>query len=97
MTALYRDSLLRRLAIHPALDRLREYDSRKSTDFYHILRVYLQCERDRVLTAQRLFVHKNTLVYRLKRIVEIFDLDLDNAYEREYLTVSFLVMENSGN
>lgn len=97
MTALYRDSLLRRLAIHPALDRLREYDSRKSTDFYHILRVYLQCERDRVLTAKRLFVHKNTLVYRLKRIVEIFDLDLDNAYEREYLTVSFLVMENSGN
>ena len=97
MTALYRDPLLRRLAIHPALDRLREYDSLKSTDFYHILRVYLQCERDRVLTAKRLFVHKNTLVYRLKRIVEIFDLDLDNAYEREYLTVSFLVMENSGN
>ena len=97
MTALYRDPLLRRLAIHPALDRLREYDSLKSTDFYHILRVYLQCERDRVLTAKRLFVHKNTLVYRLKRIVEIFDLNLDNAYEREYLTVSFLVMENSGN
>ena len=64
LTALYRDSLLRRLAIHPALERLREYDSWKSTDFYHILRVYLQCERDRVLTAQRLFVHKNTLVYR---------------------------------
>ena len=55
MTALYRDPLLRRLAIHPALDRLREYDSLKSTDFYHILRVYLQCERDRVLTAKRLF------------------------------------------
>ncbi len=33
MTALYRDPLLRRLAIHPALDRLREYDSLKSTDF----------------------------------------------------------------
>ena len=62
-----------------------------------MLLVYLQCERDMVLTAKMLFVHKNTLVYRLKRIVEIFDLNLDNAYEREYLTVSFLVMENSGN
>ena len=97
LTALYRDSLLRRLAIHPALERLREYDSRKSTDFYHILRVYLQCERNRVLTAKMLFVHKNTLVYRLKKIVEMFGLDLDSAYEREYLAVSFLVMENSGN
>ena len=74
--------------------RLREYDSKKSTDFYKILREYLRCERDRVLTAKRLFVHKNTLVYRLKKIVELFSLDLDDAYEREYLMVSFLVMEN---
>ena len=94
LTALYRDSTLRRLAIHPALGRLREYDSKKSTDFYKILREYLRCERDRVLTAKRLFVHKNTLVYRLKKIVELFSLDLDDAYEREYLMVSFLVMEN---
>ena len=95
LTALYRDSLLRRLAIHPALDRIREYDSRKSTDFYHILEVYLQCERDRVLTAKRLFVHKNTLVYRLKKIEDLFCLNLDDVYEREYLMVSFLVIENS--
>ena len=75
---------------NPALAKIQLYDQIHHTDFYHILRIYLECERDRVLTAQKLFVHKNTLVYRLKKITTLFCLDLDSVYEREYLMVSYL-------
>ena len=43
-----KDETLRRLALHPALDRIRAYDRKKSTDYYHMLKVYLQCEREKV-------------------------------------------------
>ena len=38
-------------------------------------------------------MHKNTLVYRIGRICELCSLDLDDAYEREYLLVSFRCLE----
>jgi sugar diacid utilization regulator len=86
-------SLTRQLALHPALARILQYDQQKNTDFYHILKTYLRCERDRVLTAQLLYQHKNTLVYRLEKIKELFTLDLDDPYEREYLLISFRCMD----
>lgn len=83
----------RRLAVHPALERILDYDRRKNTSFYHILKTYLRCERNRVLTAQELFMHKNTLVYRIGKICALFSLDLEDEYEREYLLFSFRCME----
>lgn len=84
----------RLLAIHPALQRILDYDRQKHTSFYHILKIYLRCERNRVLTAQELFMHKNTLVYRIGKISSLFSLDLDDAYEREYLLFSFRCLES---
>ena len=84
---------LRQLALHPVLKKISEYDQVHHTDFYKILRIYLRCERDRVKTAKELFVHKNTLVYRLHKIEELFSINLESAYEREYLIVSFLYEE----
>ena len=81
------------LALHPALHRILDYDRRKNTSLYHMLKTYLRCERNRVLTAQELFMHKNTLVYRIGKVSSLFSLDLDDAYEREYLLVSFRCLE----
>jgi hypothetical protein len=82
-------SLRRRLALHPALERIQQYDRKKNTSFYEMLKTYLRCERNRVLTARMLYLHKNTLVYRLGKVIELFALDLDSPYEREYLLLSF--------
>ncbi|MDO5424378.1 MAG: helix-turn-helix domain-containing protein [Eubacteriales bacterium] len=79
----------RQLALHPALHRILLYDQEKQTAFYEMLEMYLRCERDRGLTAQKLFVHKNTLVYRLQKAEGLFGLKLDDPYEREYLLLSF--------
>lgn len=96
LTSLDSSKEIRQLAIHPALSKIQSYDHQHQTDFYGILQTYLECERDRVLTAQKLFVHKNTLVYRLKKIVTLFSLNLDSVYERQYLMMSFLSQDPDG-
>ncbi|MGI6008505.1 MAG: PucR family transcriptional regulator [Ruminococcus sp.] len=97
LASLDRSTDYRRLALHPVLNRILEYDRQKNTSFYHILKIYLRCERNRVLTAQKLFMHKNTLVYRLERITTLFGLNLDDPYEREYLLLSFRCLEPTRN
>ncbi len=82
----------RKSAVHPAISRLREYDERKNTDYYHMMTVYLHNERDRVKTADDLYIHKNTLVYRLKKMEQLFGIDFENPYDREYLLASIICM-----
>ena len=46
------------------------------------------------MTASRLFVHRNTLTYRVKRILELCPVDLDDFNTRHRLLESILIVEN---
>lgn len=61
---------LKRL-IDSALGALIEYDEAHQTDLVHSLRCYLERERSLREAAALLFVHPNSLAYRLRRIEEI--------------------------
>lgn len=74
---------------HPALESLAEYDRVHNTDLRETLKVYLACERNMSLAAEILKVHRNTMKYRLKRILEITRVNLDKYDERVYLQISF--------
>jgi DNA-binding PucR family transcriptional regulator len=56
--------------------RLLESDATSGTDYAKTLRTYLDCSRDSALTAERLSLHQNTLRYRLRRVKELFGIDL---------------------
>ena len=58
------------------LDKLIDHDKRFGSDYYNTFYTFLRCFGNKNLTAQQLFVHRNTLVYRLDKIVEILDIDL---------------------
>ena len=62
------------------LRRLQEYDQAHSTALLHTLCVYLLQEQNLHATARQLFIHRNTLVYRLQRIRTLLQLDLDDAH-----------------
>lgn len=83
----------RSFALHPTLMTIRTYDRENHTNFYEMLRVYLRCERNCAVTAQQLFIHKNTLAYRLEKMKRLFHLNLDQFYEREYLLVSYRYLD----
>ena len=58
--------------------RVREHAS----EYTETLRQYLDCRCDAGETARRLGVHRNTVRYRLGRLVALSGLDLEDADER---------------
>ena len=58
-----------------------------------ILCVYLLQEQNLHATARQLFIHRNTLVYRLQRIRTLLQLDLDDAAVRNVLRTGCILLE----
>ncbi|AWB45218.1 hypothetical protein DCC85_13920 [Paenibacillus sp. CAA11] len=63
---------------HPALITLREYDEKHHADLYHTLFTYLKNNQQLQKTADELFIHRNTMRYRLQQISEFIHIDLNN-------------------
>ncbi len=78
------------LLLDPAVDTLRRYDQRNGTDYLNTLKTYLQNERNITETSRRLYIHRNTLLYRIERLEELTGLDLDNPAIRLRLLLSLL-------
>lgn len=74
--------------LHPSVAALRQYDLENQTDLLGTLDHYLQNNCNQVSTAKELFIHRNTLKYRLARIHDLTDIDLDSPDERLYLELS---------
>ena len=62
----------------PTLRKIEEYDNQNGTLLKQSLEAYLEAGRNIQKAADRLHTHKNTLYYRLKRIEDFFDLDLND-------------------
>lgn len=72
---------------------LLRYDQEKDTQYFETLRAWLRCERNIPETAQKLIIHRTTLVYRLKKIAALTGLDLDDPQRRLYLLLSLQLLE----
>ena len=59
-----------------AIRNLKEYDETHNTELLATLEVYLDEGESMQKTAARLHIHPNTLAYRLKRMIEIMEVDL---------------------
>ena len=64
--------------VHPSLWILKEYDKDKNNELIDTLEKYLHCNLNAVKTAEELFVHYKTVLYRLNRIKELTNLDIEN-------------------
>ena len=74
--------------LHPALESLERYDEENQTELRATLSVYLRHERNQLEAARALFIHPNTMRYRLSRIREVAGLTLENMEELKYLRLS---------
>lgn len=64
------------------LQKLQRYDQEHNSDLLHTLEVFLNVDSNVKAAAERLHVHMNTLSYRMKRIEEIGNIDLDNIDQK---------------
>ena len=79
--------------LHPALSAIHLYDQEHKTDYFQTLYEYLMNMLDKRAAAAMLELHKNTFQYRLNRISELFDLDLEDAKTLMNLLLSFLLWD----
>lgn len=74
---------------HPAIAVLQAYDEKNETKLLDTLYAYLMCERNAVMASDKLFIHRNTLQYRLHRINELISADLNDPDVRSHLMLSY--------
>ena len=82
-------------ACHPDACRLWQQKQQGDGMLCDTLQTYLTQERSAVRTAEALFIHKNTLFYRLRKLQEVLTADLENPSVRLHLMLSFRILEQS--
>lgn len=75
--------------LHPALKKLRTCDAEHHSEYYLSLETFLLEERNYQRAAERLHIHRSTLIYRISKITELFHIDLENPDTRLHLLLSF--------
>jgi sugar diacid utilization regulator len=86
---------LRRFA-DDVLGPLRRYDQLHGSQLVETLAVYFEDGPGLRRMADRLHVHPNTVTYRLRRITEIAELDLDHHRDRLSAQVGLTILEILG-
>lgn len=79
--------------IHPSLYKMKEYDRENGTDYYLTLNAYCQHLFRKNDTAESLHIHRNTLLYRLQKIDELFHVDTNDKNTLEHLFISFKLIK----
>ena len=70
---------------------LIEYDKKNDSGLAVVLRSYLKHNGSVKETSDELYVHRNTINYKLTRISEILDMDLSQLNTRLQLSVGFML------
>ncbi|WP_264453763.1 PucR family transcriptional regulator [Paenibacillus polymyxa] len=80
---------------HPVIQKLIAYDNAHKTSLLSTLEAYLQYVDTPNIAAKTLFIHRNTLFYRINRIRELFEIDLSDGDIRLKLqmTLHFLKLK----
>lgn len=78
------------------LKPLVEYDKKKSTELVKTLDVYFQNNGNLTRMSEQLFTHYNTVLYRINRIGQITNMDLENSHHRLNLEIAIKIKELLG-
>ncbi len=73
------------------LGLLYGYDKLHETDFVHFLRVFLEEDGHTANIARKEFVHRNTVLYKTKKIESILGVDLYHPFVKMNLSLAFMI------
>ncbi|WP_273844843.1 helix-turn-helix domain-containing protein [Rubrobacter calidifluminis] len=75
---------------------LVSYDRKHNSDLVRTLRVFFEANANASEAAERLFLHRNSMTYRLARISELTGLDLKDPSARLALQLGLLAEKRQG-
>ena len=80
-----------RAVCHHAVSIINKHDKENGTDYLLTLETYLLNNKSLQEAANRLFVHKSTISYRLRCIGELVKIDYDDPMERLSVLISCII------
>lgn len=73
---------------------LIQYDNANDTKYTILLKIFLENNMNIAETIRKVYIHRNTFLYRINRIKEISHLDFENTNVRLCLLISFKILEH---
>ncbi|MET4560074.1 sugar diacid utilization regulator [Lysinibacillus parviboronicapiens] len=73
------------------LGQLYQYDDLHNTDYVPFLRIFLEENGSTSKISERQFIHRNTVLYKIKKIETLLDMDLSNPFTKTNLYIAFLI------
>lgn len=74
------------------IESLCKYDEQKDGELIETLKMYFECGGNLKKVSERMYIHYNTILYRIHKIQQITNLDLSNPNDRLNLEVSLKIM-----
>lgn len=75
------------------IGELERYDLINKTDYINFLNVYVKCNCNSLETSKELFIHKNTVNYKVRKIEEILNCDLSKLEFKMKIYIA-LILKN---
>ena len=79
--------------INDKLGKLIEADKVQDSELCNTLRAYIENNCNSNATAELLFIHRNTMRYRLDKIEKILNVDLDDLSVCLELKLAFIILD----
>jgi len=70
-----------------------EYDKLNNTELIKTLKVYFKCNGNMKKISKEMFLHYNTIIYRVQKIKDIVGLDFENGDNRLKFEIALKAME----
>ena len=77
----------------PKIIEIRMYDKKYNTSYLETLRCYSRNNFNAQVTSKALALHRNTIDYRLNKIRELFEIDLNDVSKMLKLSLSFRIID----
>ena len=74
--------------ISPDVQLLKDYDIEHDTELLKTLNIYLKCQSNMTMSAEKLYIHLNSMKYRIKKIESLISSDLKQYKDRQILLFS---------
>ena len=78
--------------IPESLIRLKKYDKDFSSNLIETLSMYLDCNCNAKKTSEKMFIHYKTMLYRLEKIFNEFDIDLEKSNSRLQIELGLQIL-----
>ena len=78
---------------NPMVAWVDDYDQKNQTDFLNTLRLYFNNNRNQVLAADALHIHRTTMFYRLQKIENLCGIDFNDAQEMMHIQLTLYLWD----